>query len=450
MTTLEDDREDVSALTDLTSVANDPFADFLSGPPPVLTLEPDGGEAISLETFHRDVASDAMEVLSHSGRARFEEPRSRAERVERLVLAHLDALRAAGTLPVVAEYFQSASPRNPWPVWASVLALASLATVESHTALVRGIESCDPEDATTAILAAEALALVRRPDDGRIEEALAASSHPVARAVALDVRSRRGDAPVDALTAALASPHRPLVEVALRALDTLSGSPGALIDPVFQLLEAPHPTTAWRAARFLTLAGDTRPYHAVRDGAPLAARLGATGLELLVMRGGAGDLALIDARVSRMPVSRDLLSVVGRLGHPRAWSFLAHFLADEMLGEAAESALVTLLGPAVPAPERRRAGAWRSALSTLRPDPAVRLRRGEPWRPGVVAAEITSGALGRVAISARIDEIAARTGARSRVDLGAWSAGVEPALAEVVAAAGAADRRWTPGAWGCD
>lgn len=448
MTLLEDDRDDLSALTGLAPVANDPFADFASGPPPPLTLEPKGGEPILLEMFHRDVAADSLEVLSHYGRARFEEPRSRVARTERHVWAQLDALRAAFALPPLEACFQSASPRNPWPIWASVLALASFVTADSSAALVRGIESCDPEDATSALLAAEAFALVRRPDDPRVEHALAASSHPVAQAVVLDARARRGDVAATALAAALASPHRPLVEVALRALDAVSGSPGAFIDPVFLLLDAPHPTTVWRAARFLTLAGDPRPYQAVRDGAPLSARLGALGLELLVMRGRTEDLAAIDSGVSTMSATPELLSAVGRLGHPRVWSFLAHFLTDDTLREAAESALVTLFGPVVPLEERRRSGAWRSAVLALRPDPGVRLRGGELWRPGIVVAEIASGGLSRMAISARIDELSARTGARVRVDLGAWSDEVDRSLAEVGASGAAADRRFTPGTWG--
>lgn len=443
----DDDRAAITALSELSPAANDPLADFPAGPPPVLTLEPEGGEPISVEAFHRDVVTDSLEVLAHSGRARFREPRSRAARTERHALDHVAAIRAAGALPTVEEYWQSSNPRNPWITWACALVLASTGNGDASAALVRGLETRDPDDATSAILAAEALALVRRPDDDPLDRALAASAHPVARSVALDACARRGALSPPACRTALASPDRALVETALRALDHLAGPPGDWMDAVRPLLESDHASTAWRAARYLTLAGDPGPYHAVRDGGELATRLGPLGLELLVMRGRSEDLAAIDARIATMPATAELLSAVGRLGHPRSWSFLAHFLTDDTLGDAAEAALVTLLGARVARLERRRPGAWRAAVQTLRPDPAVRLRGGEPWRPGAVAAEITSGSLDRAAIAARLDELTARTGVRVRADLGAWSADVDGALAEAGAAAMTTDRRWPPGGW---
>jgi hypothetical protein len=124
-----------------------------------------------------------------------------------------------------------------------------------------------------------------------------------------------------------------------------------------------------------------------------------------------------------------------------------HFLSDDQLAGAAANALVTLFGGAVQPKERKKPAAWRAWLSDADLDPAIRYRNGEPWTPGVVTRECMTGDLSRLAVEARLEELAARTHLSLGVDLARWTAESQPELDAALASASGA--RWSPGGWEC-
>jgi hypothetical protein len=268
----------------------------------------------------------------------------------------------------------------------------------------------------------------------------------MARAVGVDLLSRKQALPTDMLEQYIAGAASPVSIAAIRAAARAGAAP-ALAPLISACLRSSSPAVAWEAARALTKAGVLEAYFEIQAGGPLALLLGARGVEILIMAGDDSDIGAFEALLAGTPMSPALLSAIARFGHVAAGSFLLHSLADPELAGAAAAALQTLYGSLVPRSEARRFSAWKSAILGAGFDPAVRYRGGSPWRPLAVLAECTSGELPRAEVEKRIDELAARTGVHSRVDLCLWEPEAQRTLTAFAEQIGTCDARWRPGAW---
>lgn len=429
---------DFEALQRMGDAANDSaLADFASEATPLLALDEKAGLPISPDQFYRDVIEDAVEILGAVARHRFEGPWSRKPEEEARILGVIDAILAAGEGSpgaILASWRQAVSSTDPWKTWAAAFALSSILGEPSLDMIAAGLAEVPPASLAHVALAAEAIALVPRPDAAALDAKLNIAN-PVCRAVRLDLRTRRGQVETATLAGALSDPEAPIVDAALRHLDRSPELFEPLAEKVRALLDHPHRAIAWRAARALTLRGDTRPFHAVLSGDPLASRLGPFALELFVLAGKMDDLRAMDRVLGVMKPTPAVLSAIARFGHPRVLSFLTFSLTDKALTEAAATALETLFGDIVPPQNRPHPEAWSRAVAARGIDPDARLRRGAPWSPAVVAAEIQTGTLNRTDLIARADELRCRAKIPSSLDLGAFGDEPTAALHNLVRAA---------------
>lgn len=225
------------------------------------------------------------------------------------------------------------------------------------------------------------------------------------------------------------------------------GIASAFVRELLRCTHAEDAGAAWEAARALTLAGVREPYFEVQGGGSLAAALGARAVELLVMAGQDTDIDAFEALIADVPMTPGLLSAVARFGNVTAWSFLAHHLADADLVGPAVSALRTLFGDLVSGAEETSFSAWRRAIGEQDFNPTLRYRAGKPWRPSIVLEECMPGALSRIEVERRVDELAARTGVSASVDLGLWQPDARAALVAFAQEIESRDARWRAGAW---
>jgi len=275
---------------------------------------------------------------------------------------------------------------------------------------------------------------------------LVTSPSAPARAVGIEMLSHRGAIPANGLTARLEEESPLVLAAAIRGLGT-HAELAALPEPIFAHLGSSHAAVAWEAARAVTLWGHPRAHDELSRESSLRTLLGPRALEIFVMLGEAVDMPVLQEIVARSPPTEPLLRAIGRFGHPTSWSFLVHFLSDEVLGPAALEALETLFGSRVPPRERTNPGAWRDALAQADLSPEVRYRRGHPWTPATVAAECVSGELSAIEIGGRADELRARVGARAAPDLARWTIDTRPLLGDWAGQAAKHGRRFRAGSW---
>jgi hypothetical protein len=288
--------------------------------------------------------------------------------------------------------------------------------------------------------------LVAPQDATALVDALLTSTRATAKAVGLDLLSRRVPVPVDVLRGHLRGGEPPLIAAATRAA-VRTHTVKALCPDLLACLRSPSDEVAWEAARALTLARVPEPYVEVRAGGPLAAALGTRGIEILIMAGEDADIGAVETLLATAPVTAPLLSAVARFGNVKVWSFLLHYLTDPELAGAAAEALRALFGDLVPEARETSYGAWKDAIAEAEFNPALRYCRGRPWHPSTVLAECAAGKLCRAEVERRTDELAARTGAEPDVDLGVWESDARRGLAAFSKDAGARGTRWRPGAW---
>jgi hypothetical protein len=423
----------------------------LPAPEPPLTLAEEGGAPVPLARFYSDIVYLCLDQIAALARSRLEGALLDKAGAEARILAQMDAIATAGgncVADILSYWEQSLESPSRYGTWASAFALACLAGAESLDAALTGIERLPPDAAIHGALAAEALAVAPHPSLMGLCSKLTASAHPIARAAALEILSLRGALPIEILRLRLDDESAPVRAAAARAagrLDAIIAEPLASL--LVELLRVPDPSVAWPAARALSLWGYPEPYEEVRSGGPLSATLGAQALEIFVLRGEGSDAARFEAIVARRRVTANHLDAIARFGHPGTWAFLAHHLEQPDLADAAADALATLFGDRVDPDERTSAPAWTSAIRKGKFDPSLRYRRGEPWRPGAVAAECASGLLSRIAVEKRLDELTARARIASRPELFRWQGDAAPALAQALDEASRADGLSQPGAW---
>lgn len=418
-------------------------------PAPVRLAE-GAGAPITLSAFHADVVGLAAETVAMLARDRLTGPLGRKEDVEARLLTRADAVACIGgeVIEQLLSWWRGALDNpSPWSSWSAVFLLGVLQGSDALDAVLDGLERVPAASAAHAALAAEALAVSPHPDVAALARLLVASPHPIARAAGLGALSRLSLLSADELRSHLIDPSLPVLAAATAAAGRLAAADAQALIPILQRwMGFPHASVAWPAARALTLWGKRDPLYDLRREGPVSRALGGLDqLELLVLSGDAADLPRVDRLVARLPASPPLLSALARLGDPRVWAFLAHHLADEELAEPARAALCTLFGPLVDDDEAG-APAWRRAIQAADLDPALRYRRGEPFRPSVLARECRSGELSRAEVEGRLDELAARAGLQAPVDLARFVPDHAPALEALLAQADRADAAFGRGA----
>jgi hypothetical protein len=406
------------------------------------------------ERFTADIVATAAETMAMLAEHRVIRPMSLRPSREARILTLVDAIFVTGDRALsdlLGWWGRAREEGDPWALWPPVFLLGLVDGPDGLLALERLLEALEPGDEERVEVAANALAVVPHAGVVALAEDLLDANNPLARAIGLEVLSRRGELDPERLEPHLDAAAPALLAAALRALVRAEGTapPTGRLLP---LLGHPDVSVAWEAARAVTLWGAPDAVEALRKGQPLGATLGARAAELFVMAGRADDIAHLEGLLARVPLTAELLDAIGRFGNPLAWSFVLHFLIDRELCEAAEGALLTLFGPMVPPDAIRTPRAWRDALAERDLDPAVRYRRGEPWTPAVVVNDCAFAGLSHIggshsqrAIERWLDELAARTGIPMNVDLSRWMPGVDPKVLTVSERALGA--RWSPGAW---
>jgi hypothetical protein len=407
-------------------------------PPVVRLIAP--RPTVTVAAFYASIVDQCLDAIAAFARDRSAEPLSFRTDAERRILARTDAILATGgdcIAMILDRWARSLESPHAWGTWAAVFVLGSIEGSDALAAVKAGLLRLGPDAFDHATQAAEALAVSRHPDRAALALDLLTSPHPIARAVGLDLASRGGSLTVDDLRRHLFDGNPAVMIAALVAASRLKAAEAApLMGLIERWIHFPQADVAWLATRALLRWGNRSPYDEARSGGALVSMLRARALEIFVLAGSKSDLASIERLAGRAARTPTLLSALARFGHPGVGPFLLHHLADDDLGEAAASALVTLFGALVEPDELGNQAAWRAAITRAKPDAGVRLRRGQPWSPMLVAAECTSGELSRRDIALRIDELETRLRVETPVDLALWTIEVQLSLAAFSAAAG--------------
>jgi hypothetical protein len=408
-----------------------------AGPIPALRSSK-GGDPRPVRFFYAGVASHCLDTIARCARQRVQQPLDGVAGTERTLLVACDALAAIGddVVSLVLETWEGTldSP-SPWQSWAAAAALSSLAGVDALEAVAFGLAKLPFTEALHAAAVAEALAIFNHPELDLFARDLVDHRHPLLRAAGIETLSLRGALTADEVRRLLWDANVPVLLSAVRALGRLPDEEGASLLPILlRWMKFPDPRVAWSAARVLLQHGRTEPLDELREGR-LRNLAPADALELLVLAGDASDLERMQRLITRIPVGQHELSAIARFGHVGAWTFLLHHLAEGELVDEATSALVTLFGPLTSPEQLDDAAAWKRAILSRGLDTNVRYRRGEPWSPRVVAAEIELGSLSREDVEARFNELQVRAGLAPVAELWRFSAESEPMRKGALAAA---------------
>jgi hypothetical protein len=445
----DEDEERWSQALDVESQeAADPYIPGAPDAPLVRRLEEEAGARPAVQ-FYADIVSKSADGIAMRARYRALGPMEERAQEEESILELADALIATGPgclLALSAWFDEAVSSPDPWKVWAPVFVLGTLSGEEPLRAMEEVLESLPDDAVSQAEIAAEALWLSTRPDLDQIARRLLGGSQGPAVAVGIDVLSRRGGLGITELARLLQDP-RPPVACAAAAATCRLPDPAPLLGQLALLLRAEEARVVQRAAHACVLLGELAPYEELHGPSHLAAALGAEAIELLVLCGAQRDIAVVNRMLGSAVVTAELLSAVGRFGHAQTWSFLLRYLADEDLAEHAAAALRAQFGGKVSEDDETNTQAWMSAIDRAAIDPNTRYRRGAPWRPRAVADECRSGALSRMEVALRLDELAARTGHRASFDLAGWAPHVDAALNAYLAEIQHHDAEYPAGSW---
>jgi hypothetical protein len=405
----------------------------------------------SVDEFYALVVRDCLESIARFARDRVELAVSERARAEEKTLQSVDAIAAAGRGVVreILEWWRAELEfRGPYSSWAASFALGTFAEPDALCAVKDGLVELPLSAEAHATMAAEALAVAPSEHVPVLARDLLRSAHPISRAVGVEVLSLRQAISPDELAHHLSDVNVVVTAAAARAAGRLDREAAApLIPRLKRWMHFPHQGVAWAASRALLRWGLLDPYLDIIQGGRLAAILGVKAGEILILAGNEGDAEQLGKILAKEPISPAHLATLSRFGHAGSWAYLLHALGKEELATSAADALRVLFGPKVPDDRALDAGAWRSAIHEARPTPGTRYRRGEPYRPAVVAAECQSGALTRGEIERRLDELAVRAGVVEDVDFTRFAPDVDPMLASFCAAATAADRSYLAGRW---
>ncbi|WP_170320038.1 hypothetical protein [Polyangium spumosum] len=390
----------------------------------------------TLSTFYAEIVSHGMETLVMLGKARERSPRRAVPEIERRLLCQIDAIVASGPRAlhhVASDGYERQD--DPWRSFGTTITARAFDGDDARRLVSWMINRLPDDAAEHARLVAEALALTGDPARCALGQDLRGSARPIARAIGIWFFAARGALTDEDVRRSLADESK-LVRAA--ALDACAAQPEAarraFVPALRSALVSEERANAFRAARQLAVLGDVEVRRAFEDG-DVSARLGPLVGELYLLAGRPEDAASADAFFTRQTPSPPLLSAAGRWGSPAVLPRLLQCLADEELSSAAADALAVMLGPALPPEEVRDAGAWRRVIGSMRLDSSTRIRRGLPYSLAAVADECASGALSRLELAGRVDELRARLGRPEPVPVWGYAADVEASLAPLLRAA---------------
>ncbi|WP_437990843.1 hypothetical protein [Sorangium sp. So ce145] len=398
-----------------------------SAPAPAVRLDAGRVTEVTLAGFYASVVDHCAELVAALARDRVEGRRSWLPEAEPRMLRQIDAIVAAGprALIEVAAFWERWMD-DPWKSFAGAISLAAFAGDDALAAIHRAAHLLPQDAEDHAIAVAEALALVERPGLAGLARALSASAHPIARAAGVNLRSMRGELPVEGIGAALADEHGAVMRAGIWACERLPPAQRArFVERLRELCGEASAGVAWSAARMLVIGGEVE---LVRDEA-LSARLGLYATELFALAGEPADWPRLESLLGRHRPTRAALSAVARFGCPASAGWMIQRLDDEALADDAAEALRTLFGPVVEEARELEAGAWREAIAAQRLDPRGRYRGGRALSTAVAAEECASGRLSRIAVEARVDELRARLRLPDAVDVSGFWARAEANLA---------------------
>ncbi|MDC0684515.1 hypothetical protein [Sorangium atrum] len=391
-----------------------------SAPAPAVRLDAGRVIEVTLAGFYASVVDHCAELVAALARDRVKGRRSWLPETEARMLRQIDAIVAAGPRALIdVAAFWERWMDDPWKSFAGALSLAAFAGDDALAAIHRAAHLLPQDAEDHAIAVAEALALVERPGLAGLARALSASAHPIARAAGVNLRSMRGELPVEALAAALADEHDAVVRAGIWGCERLPPAQRArFVERLRELCGGASPDVAWSAARVLVIGGEVG---LVRDEA-LSVRLGLRAAELFPLAGEPGDWPRLESLLGRHRPTRAALSAVARFGCPASAGWIIQRLDDEALADDAAEALRTLFGQSVEKARELDAGAWREAIAALRLDPKGRYRGGREFSIAGAVEECASRRLSRLAVEARIDELRARLRLPDAVDVsGLWA-----------------------------
>jgi hypothetical protein len=441
---------DVGAALATANAANDQLADF-DAAPGAPGVEVTVGAAVPFDAFVAEAVSSACDTLAGLARDRALLPMRARAAVEQRILDEVDAVLAFGAAAVAPLATHGAAARDelgdPWAIWGPLFAFGCIEGREALAAIAHIVARLPADDLDGIAVASEALAVAPHPDLGKLAALLGGSRAPAARAVALDLQTRRGGFDPDRLARALDDPNEAVVHAALRTLTRAPALYADLVPTVRARVRHPSPAVSLAAARLALLWGDRSPYQALRRGDALALTRLPHGLEVFVLAGEDDDLPRIEKHVRRLGPSATVFDALGRFGHARSWAYLGYHLEQEDHAGAAAGALERIFGALVAPEQRTSSGAWKRALTTVELDEGVRYRDGAPWRAERVLAAATSGEHARVATARLLDELRVRARAVRPLDLAGWSPQPENELASFAAAVAVEVHRLPSGCW---
>ncbi len=412
--------------------------------------------ALTMDEFGAQIVERCPDDLSLIARHRWERYLTESKNEEQLMLRLGDAFSVVGEAAPrwLCAWWQRQPEEDPYRAFAVTYALSVCAGVEPLERLRSCLEELAPTDTSSARCVADALQLVARRERPLLTLRWCAASHPVVRAAALELGTRRVDGPAwlsaEEVGPHLADPNPPVVIAALRGLARHGSLPDSLTPQVHQLMLGPlGQDVAIEAARCFALCGRAAPLLALRRDERAVSAWGERALEVLVWFGEAEDRGLLERLLKRAPQSPYTLDAVARFGMIETYAYLLHALDQDALGEYAAGALATLLGPLPEAEDPLSVVSWRAQLERLKPAPGARYRWGQPWQLRVVASEISAGHLSRLEVEGRLDELAVRLGGVRQPDLATFADELDGQLSELTSGLGNLSSRFNVGTYAC-
>lgn len=402
---------------------------------PLVRIE-DGGEPEPPQAFYSLVVERCIDSLAMHACHRTERHWSERHEEEEMLLKMSDAIVAcgAGLRTALLEWWQEEiEAPDPWKVWGPLFVLGSIDGGESLSLIDQVLDRLPPTAMREVELAVRALWVAPHPGKSAWLYELKKDDHPVKRAIAVELGARLGGLDAKELLQHLGSDDDVVATAAMRgALHVPRADAGGLngdhLAQIANRLGSTDSRVAWTASRSLSLLGSDAAYQRLRNDAAFRDVLGPRALELLVMFGDEHDVPLVQPLLNSDNVGEAELNAVARFGHPNTWAFLVHFLADDVLCDAAADALELLFGRLVDEDERLDMTAWRTALGRTQFDPSTRYRCGRPWRPSTLLTAFDEGTLSEVEAQAWLDELVVRTKLDAPIDLTLWTPSAKAAI----------------------
>jgi hypothetical protein len=170
----------------------------------------------------------------------------------------------------------------------------------------------------------------------------------------------------------------------------------------------------------------------MRHDPALLSRLGGRALSVLAFFGDAADAPLARQVAARCGLTSQVLSGLGRYGHPGAAPLLLRALGDEDSADEASEALVWIFGVPFDEHELESPGAWRAWLKTTTFPEDTRLRFGKPYTPACVVEAAGESTRSQADIAWMVEEAHVRCDLPGAPDLSGWSAQADAALANEI------------------